>query len=139
MKIYVVMKNIGDNKNKLVIAACSFNSRDKAEQFINKRKNKDNYSIRENEVQNMNWIFKTKSFKLNNEKDVVDFLRWHNNSYDVRYKWSEWKTEDFEINIPQVYIKNKMAIMRIPYVKTKIVSCKELIGTKIEAKYVNVE
>lgn len=81
-------------------------------------------------------MFFTTSFSFKDEFDVLAFLRWHkkqkNGSY-VRYKWKKMQYDGhFEINIIKVNITWGKCVMRIPYVETREVRAKDLIGTTIE-------
>ena len=82
---------------------------------------------------------KSVSFRFVDEAEVVDFLRWHNQTKKtcfVRYSWNGMKKPVFDsINIVKTSIADKSCVMKIPYVETRIVTAKDLIGTTIDCVY----
>ena len=82
---------------------------------------------------------KSVSFRFVDEAEVVDFLRWHNKTKKtcfVRYYWNGMQKPAFDsINIVKTSIADKSCVMKIPYVETRIVTAKDLIGTTIDCVY----
>ncbi len=82
---------------------------------------------------------KSVSFRFAAESDVVDFLRWHNQTKKtcfVRYSWNKMCRSVFDsINIVKTNITEKNCVMKIPYVETRVVTAKDLIGETINCCY----